>query len=114
MSSNAKKEQEQKAPSLPREIKKTEEMTLEEEMAMIPEKRPIDEKMRFKKEEALLFGTPGHLSDKATPVPEVKIEKEVVPIVEVKIQSEIKVPTTVPRRNITPVQSIVHEIKYNE
>jgi len=65
MSNNAKKEQELRAPSLPRETKKPEDMSLEEEMAMIPDKRPVeDEKLRFKKEEALLFGTPGQMSDK--------------------------------------------------
>lgn len=42
MSQNAKKEQEQRAPSVPKEAPKKEEreLTLEEEMARIPDKRP--------------------------------------------------------------------------
>jgi len=77
MSHNARKEQEQRAPvvqAVPKElVKKPEvhELTLEEEMARIPDKRNVnapvvvdDDKQRLRKEEALLFGTPGRISDK--------------------------------------------------
>ena len=49
----------------------TEKIKLEEEMARIPDKRNVnapvvvdDDKQRLRKEEALLFGTPGRISDK--------------------------------------------------
>lgn len=50
------------------------ELSLEEEMALIPENKKVEEKpedkeARLKEESAALFGTPGRLSGKTTPVP---------------------------------------------
>ena len=70
------------------------ELTLDEEMALIPDSKAEtaeDKNSRLRSEEQMLFGTPGRISEKQTPVnpkPEAELKKQEV----VAPQPEIVIP----------------------